>query len=687
MLAGKLPLHALVKSGNDALTNDTPVQRKLDSTGPKNSNCVHHMRKTFYIFSLACLVYTMSWTPILCRIFRGVVRYPDEMPVAIWVTTIGILIFYETFIIAQCSSMFSRLKFIFESNSDVGGSATSEDKSQLYMFAEDKFCRMDRRITYFLATVSLSDWLSIALVSMGTFADLISAILLTIPSIRENIGGGPDERQKQEVWLLTAYLFTTWTVVVITTTMIEKRSSKSFLHTIESENSHKGVILPVLVYLGIGVGMFFIWASLIIPNMKSISYTASILLTILSVIALFVATYMGAEQRLKYLPKKRAASTQGTDDTDGNAGNTVDHDTEEIKWHANLHGAAFIFHLALVAMAFTLGQANSDIDWGNDYLLYHRGVHLMTGDWKPIVDAKNQLDDLKELYTLGGSQNSTLALEISALEAAIPTVSGTSSYRIDYCATDSAINIYFIILSMFWSACSCLQHYISMERLLASLAPDKRPSRDKYNDQIMSQHQREIGYCGVFIVFGILFPLALWSWNFWILAIMLIFGGLACVVVWIKISGVPCVFSPLGNMDRKLLALYDTRAYKWIEYSFSATAMHVVVLQIAGILSAHEITLSAAMLAFSLMLVQLVDAELTEAEIGCQTSNAILPEKTRQIMRFPSRIGVKATCDTEKPFLFLSFFAKGILSVALTVPFVFANNAKYTLQPAACQVV
>ena len=50
-----------------------------------------------------------------------------------------------------------------------------------------------------------------------------------------------------------------------------------------------------------------------------------------------------------------------------------------------------------------------------------------------------------------------------------------------------------------------------------------------------------------------------------------------------------------------------------------------------------------------------------------------------------AQLPVATHIELEKPFIVLSFFAKGVLTAALTIPFVFADKATYELFPAACQ--
>ena len=68
------------------------------------------IRRTFIKFVFACCIYLLSWSSILCRVTRGLVRYPDRMPMAVWVITLGLLLLYETFIVSECTSIFVRIR-------------------------------------------------------------------------------------------------------------------------------------------------------------------------------------------------------------------------------------------------------------------------------------------------------------------------------------------------------------------------------------------------------------------------------------------------------------------------------------------------------------------------------------------------------------------------------------------------
>ena len=103
--------------------------------------------------------------------------------------------------------------------------------------------------------------------------------------------------------------------------------------------------------------------------------------------------------------------------------------------------------------------------------------------------------------------------------------------------------------------------------------------------------------------------------------------------------------------------------------------MHVVILLNTGILGAHEIFLSSALFSASLVLANVSDQCMHDAERG--------QDGVR-------RATCMALCDavnTEKAFIFLSFFAKGILTLALVLPFLFADKMQFKVAPASCQTM
>ena len=86
-------------------------------------------RKAAYFFFAGMVIYIISWAPILWRIIWGIVNYPDEMPNAVWIATLGILIFYDTFILAQCSSISTRIRMILHWRATLASFGVSSSRS------------------------------------------------------------------------------------------------------------------------------------------------------------------------------------------------------------------------------------------------------------------------------------------------------------------------------------------------------------------------------------------------------------------------------------------------------------------------------------------------------------------------------------------------------------------------------
>lgn len=671
-------------SGSDPKRGQYSVvgaERDLAGDDPGHSYAMYYMRKSITLFMFGWVVYLCSWMPILCRIFRGVVKYPDQMPVPIWITTIGILLFYETFIMAQCTAMLTRFKFIFDAqlrrtsrpDSESESTLDGDRPSELYRLAHGEgrpaVARMsfvDRTLLYVIASGAQADWVSIALFAVGSTADLIAAVVLTVESLRTEFGI-PTGQHKQEVWLLTAYLFATWSLVLLVSDALERARGKTLLRLIRSYTNsgehRKNVVMAFLfavIYLGIGVAMFFLWAKVIMPSVESFSYSVAIGLAIgAAVLTLFIFIYQSSTKLAS-----NPISASEADDEDGD-------DASVLATHAAWHWWASVFHACLVVFALTIGMANTDIDWQSDYLLYNRELYLMTGNWKATIDKVDAYEDLVK----------TNASETTLAEALSMIPKYNDKYRVDYCATGNGIAVYFIMVSVFWSCCSLLQHWFSYKKLDLGNSDNNKPPT-------LGPLDRNTTYAAIVLLLGVVTPLTLVGFRGWLIALLPAFVLVTGIVLWVTIFGPECYYRGGNSWPRNQQVMahelvHQTRLYKWIEYTFSATAMHVVVLQIAGILSAHEIFLSAAMLATAMMITHQIDAELFLAEQGCLTSE-MMTLSASKINRSASRINLQQVCDTEKPFLFLSFFAKGILTVALTVPFVFVDKSDYQLAPATC---
>lgn len=584
------------------------------------------LKRVIYLFSLGCVVYAISWSPILCRIIRGIVKYPDEMPVAVWVSTIGLLLFYELFIVAHCTSLYKRFRWVYASNTS--NPAKHSTIYRAYRESVHDPNKVEEKWCYrLLFASSFSGWKEIVLFAFGATVDLISAILLSIEPIRENFGVPPG-RFKSEPWLVTLFLLSTWATVALAVYLIKQQKGDAFM-------DEYSTLQIVGAYMCTGILLFIFWLYAIMKNIDSFGHTLSVTLT-LGMATLLTATYVYFGTR---------ATKYETEPKETNPPPNKEEEAGAVARLSKYHKRAAIFHLCLVLYVFFVGIFNTnDQDWGSDYLAMKRSVYLMTGDWKPVTDAKD-----------AGNPN-------------IPMVD--DKYRIDYCATATPFLLYVVAIAIAWSTCSIVQHYFSACRL----------------DQDVRALPSNFTTIVVVIVSSGLPLVHAGGFTTRTFVATLILLALLPVIFWVACSGVFSIYLPnkITPIDQPRIRyasmINDTRVFRWTEYTLSATLMHIVVLLTAGILSAHEVFLSASMLSVSMIFANLSDQAMYEAE-----QEVIMTD--RSYSRKKSNITVAEMVNTEKAFIFLSFFAKGVLTLALTLPFLFADKGNYELVPAQCQSI
>jgi hypothetical protein len=132
--------------------------------------------------------------------------------------------------------------------------------------------------------------------------------------------------------------------------------------------------------------------------------------------------------------------------------------------------------------------------------------------------------------------------------------------------------------------------------------------------------------------------------------------------------------------------------------------MHIIVCYTAGIASSHELVLCVCCFGFSMLTTHLANSTLSRAENEEYTRanmnrketeksalffKTVISTQTLHVspcirIRKTSGITVSTRVNTELPFIFLSFCAKGVLCIALTFPWVFADRRGVELQPLQC---
>lgn len=758
----QIPLKA--PDTSSVLINQGPKLTMQDPTEHLRScGVTAKVRRSVYFLLAGMLVYLLSWSSVLCRVTRGIIQYPDRMPTAVWVSTLGILLFYETFILAQCTSMAARIRQIMAgqrpalqpSNAWANTGASGSDLARcsvlraFYVQARGLKHRRDSFYLGFVHFLSMPDWESIAFLAGGVTIDLVSAVLYSVPFFRDDLFGLPKDQQRAEPWATMAFLVLVWLLTVTISSWWEKyrhmkqspqlakdndmwdfdtaksqeeeldarlsgvesvtRSPNSFrfgfapcmkpvrwmerlgikcmrkldyttwaagqgteesnasnksngpedpatdaqgpvlLHSLQGLNVTAKLLLAFVIYVLIGSAVFIGWGFVMKLWIESSALPWMIVLLVLATL-LFRKMYSLGQWRLRAHYNENPPEL-GPEDLA----------TKMAKFRT-YHLAAAGFHCLLIGMTLYLGTLNSDLDWAEDYIALQRPAYFMTPDYKQMSDIQDNTT-LKTLLTAQAQNSSDPFLGIQG--ATQPKIG------IGYCATKQPLQLYFLYICMAWSLCSAIQHWLSAQRIKQyENKPSFKYTTAEYGLLLASftvllitpAIQRYGANWQPILLFFVLLPVVALAAQVVALGVFDLFDDADATLA-----------STASSVELAKLALRDVRCYKWVEYTLSATAMHVVVTYIGGVLSAHELVLSAGALATSMLFCNFSDSALHSAE-----------QPDRATGRKPSVITVSQTIDCEMPFIFLSFFAKGVLCVALTVPWVFVSRQDYVVQPIGC---
>jgi hypothetical protein len=159
--------------------------------------------------------------------------------------------------------------------------------------------------------------------------------------------------------------------------------------------------------------------------------------------------------------------------------------------------------------------------------------------------------------------------------------------------------------------------------------------------------------------------------SFALLILTLIIAILVKFIVHLAVTSVWDLFDSTQRFTNAEHAIQTVSAYKWIEYTFSASFMHIVICHLGGVHSAHELVLCVACLSCSMLFVNMSEAEVRELE-HCNNKTGI---------------SIRERVDQEVSFVFLSFCAKGVLSLALTIPWLYSDGRTILLDPAKCTIL
>ena len=580
-------------------------------------------KQIWFLFVFAQVTYFAAWSTVLCQVVSGMVREPDKMPIPVWIGTIGLLTLYQTFISAQANAIYQRCKNYLWHKHRMDGEC-----------AKIAMACCSRSATLFYSSLQFGDWENIILVAMSISSDLISGVLYSIPWFR-NYFDIPDDTSAAEAWCILTFVYVSSILVLLLNSAYKKLSTcSSTVSQIRSFCSQSHVVKVMslsVLYVGWNVGWFLFWGHVVMSKLQKSSdkywMAAAFGLPLSTTILCVVNAYMGqgpsapspstAIQHEAVLIMGFAPSCSRGRHEAAQEGVQLLHSLAED------HRSAAIAHLVLISVICTLVALVDRVDVNSSYDTY--------SFW--LDRKKGRSTDLD-----------------------------ASLHKFDYCVRPNSLPVLRWWCAIGWCFTSFVYHTMSAMCLWSYKGGQ---SCIKF----LSDNKGGVMFV-LTVTTSMLIAMAVEprdSPSAIVLVPMLSSIGFAILfVLWGTIS---------AKCDNELSCMLHLVSHnKWVEYSLSATLMHVVVNCMAGVVNAHELVLLCGYLVVSMILVQLMEASMARIE---ETHTA--PGELLQVH-----------VDSERPFVALSFFAKLTLTVTLCAPLAMQgpeNRFDINIEPLRCSVL
>lgn len=589
-------------------------------------------RRVCYIFTLSIFLYFVSWSSILCNIISGVVKYPDKIPLLVWISTLGLLVLYSTFVVAEMSS----ICFRFEKYAVLKGISLMNIGSV-----------MDRVLLTAMNTAYVADANSIVLVSANMSIDLVCAALYSIPAIRSFfIFDMHKEESVAEIWCISFLLIAS---PIITISIIRCACSTCTEETKSSVSSIRSLKVFSLYVLA-SVVLFFTWGSFVMTkrwwdltnsNTKWIWIALLFVAISFMVVQIIYNTYtkMSVRQPYNLVPLHLDALSE----------------TESLLSLQQQHVFAVAMHALLFIGILCASLFVNEISFA-EYISMHKDVYSFWPD-------RDQQIALRRRSTAGSRENT-----------------------VDYCARRNAMPVYTIMCSLAWTLSSLMNHAYSA----FYISQIKRSIADRHQNakQKDSMHSLQ-GSVFVLPVLLSMIGFVVLSTRYHVSYFVIIVVPITIIILGLPIAWIMSGF-PSDNDDTTKcphLQMQRLSKFRWIEYSFSATLMHVVVNTISGVLNSHELVALCACFAAAILLVHFIEHEMDLIEHELEETQSNQCYSTNFSCRQVSRVGgltIEDRVACEKPFIALSFFAKLTLCVALTSSVIVLDLSDFQIIPPFC---
>lgn len=610
------------------------------------------------------VTYMAAWSSILCYVTSGMVRNADEMPIAVWVSTVGLLTLYQTFVSAQARSVYVRCHACL---------ATERDGD---LWRGDAFKTLNGYSPTATAVYQLLDsggWQNVILIAMNISSNLISGVLYSIPAIRKMLHI-PNGYNGNETWCILVFVYTSSVLLAAASyglAAVSGRCNAGSLHL------SLRIGLSFVFYASWSVGWFFLWGYCVMrPWLKHdiwafVAVGESTLLAVLWVCVVFHKRSCAASGA-PYLWERARITVTG--------GGLLLHALCSVAWfffwgyftlRVWLGSRVWILVALGESVACTLvwmytasrpadvasysvvapGVAPVDADslamasFGNEHCVA-AVMHMLVVAATILVTSLDSVDI--------NSHYETYSFWLDRKKSRLAARDDDDSpILLDYCVRPNSLPVMKWWCVMAWSFASFCYHTISAIRIKAGwLAVRSMLSRNAYYaDKLSLVFIVAVSACISFVAM----PQAgreNESWTKWMLLAVLCCVGIPVVFVLRGITDVG--FNEASTKPIHTSTLQQITKDKWVEYAISATTMHVIVNCVGGIVSSHELILLCGYLAVSMIHVQLMEA-------------SILRMEEVKLHGVPG-LSVARRIECERSFVALSFFSKLTLTVALCAP-------------------
>ena len=676
------------------------------------------LQHSLLYFGLGLVVHFFSWSPILCRIFRAMFRYPEEFPVPVWVGTFGIFFLYMSFVFAHATSIVKVAgTYVYyvtrDSNKDVQrNSSTGSDTSstagsdslttmpsteqsdtsqEAWSRAKTAWtllnCQFVSKLNlpkkacwYICHAVCFPQWKQIALLTVAGVGNLLSVIILYFPDQRNKFFGEEDAKQSEaEGFALMSALFLAVLINLIVLVVTEKYMNNNLVESMLTKFINK-LIQPVLVASS-GFAFYYVWGNLVSSSIvKDAKAWQWGLVVVLVLTVLDILLFLDYCYGWKFKQTSVATKTIVVDKDKLKATNT--------KLYSQLlngHLYAAIFHMLLTLFAMCIGlvkYSTSFTDWYENWILVHENMFLMLPDW----DIYQNISDFNQTE-----------------KCQLVTCDEFERVELSYCAPEHSIGVYFILLSIGWSLMSAVQHLYSVKTMADALRGHKTQLRKLWNaNMIVFGPLLLISNVLVYMTFEAKLVNILAAFVFAVfvqscISIVVLCSQQACMTTSDECQQAIAQASSSDVTRQRLIALpamrstaslpkpeitkqdllYDAlnacRKAKWWEYLFSASLMHITLMHNMGIIGVHEIASTVLLFGISMLMALKSEKYLIKIETKVRRTSRVL-------------LDIHEIAQLELPYIFLSFFSKGLLDVSYTLPALFIEDASYSVVPNQCTI-